>query len=257
MKLIGKVFITGQIETKTGLHVGGSKSALDIGGVDLNVIKTPDGIPFIPGSSIKGKLRSLLAKMEGSLAVSEKDLTEDDKIKRKANNKEIPIDTDFPYMLKIFGSSGDDPNNKGGKVTRLIVRDAFLDTKNFKFDRDNLDFDYTNVKWENTINRIKGTAEHPRQLERVPAGSFFTFEMVYDVYNDNKKMEHLEKIRTAMYVLEHDYIGGSGSRGYGQIVFNNIKFKERKIDNGKYSEKAEEFGFDFRATEKATTETTN
>lgn len=232
-KLIAKVFIKGRIVAETGLHIGGSKASLDIGGVDLNVIKTPHGAPFIPGSSLKGKLRSMLARTEGSIAVN----------KREAGQQELS-DENFPYILQIFGSSGDADGDKS-EVTRLVVRDAFLDTRHFnaKFkekERAELDFDFSYVKWENTINRRTGTAQHPRQLERVPAGAEFEFELVYDEYNDASNnyenedktllAKHQWAIETAMDLLRDDYLGGQGSRGYGQISFKNVTVVKRQID---------------------------
>ncbi|MEO1261920.1 MAG: type III-A CRISPR-associated RAMP protein Csm3 [Bacteroidota bacterium] len=240
MKLTGKLIIKGKINTETGLHIGGSKSSLDIGGVDLNVIKSPQGVPFIPGSSLKGKLRSLLAKTEGSTAVNARDA------------KGSKSDEDFPYLLQIFGSSGDDKDR--GEVTRLLVRDAKLNEDHFgsAFDKDKveMDFPYSDVKWENTINRKKGTAEHPRQLERVPAGAAFEFEMVYDLYEDaesrpylNKDKQpekigadniselnkHLKALETAMRLLQDDYLGGQGSRGYGKVKFSKISVEQKNI----------------------------
>ena len=216
-KLTAKIFITGRIVAETGLHIGGSKSSLDIGGVDLNIIKTPHGQPFIPGSSLKGKLRSMLARKEGSYAVEE----------------------DPTYMLQLFGSSGDQ-EEENSHVTRLIVRDALLDVAHFKNEFENkdadLDFPYSYVKWENTINRRSGTAQHPRQLERVPAGAEFDFELVYDVYtneegqSDSLPNTHQKAIETAMDLLQSDFIGGQGSRGYGKISFKNVTVNERPIN---------------------------
>lgn len=205
-KLTGKVIITGKILVKTGLHIGGSKSSLDIGGVDLNVIKTPKGLPIIPGSSLKGKLRTMLAKKEGSEDVKE----DSEKIKR------------------IFGDSGD--KNRSGQFTKLMVRDAYLDEKHFKenFLGIELDYEFSEVKWENTIDRKTGKAEHPRQIERVPAGAVFNFEMVYDVYNNDYK-EDIETIIESMHLLCDDYLGGHGSRGYGKILFRDVKFELRNI----------------------------
>jgi len=206
-KLTGKIIIQGQMITETGLHIGGSKSALDIGGIDLNVVKTAKKVPFIPGSSLKGKLRSLLAKIEGSL----------------------DIGRDSETIKTIFGDTTIDGH------TRLLVRDAFLDEAQFKediydeFGETDMEQDYSDVKWENTINRKTGTAEHPRQLERVPIGAIFNFEMIYDAYDDGKKEAHLTKIITAMRLLQNDYIGGNGSRGYGQIRFQQVTFTEKNI----------------------------
>lgn len=211
MNLTGKIFIEGKIKAVTGLHIGGSKAALDIGGIDLNVIKTSEGVPYIPGSSLKGKLRSLLAREYGSESVS----SDNDNIK------------------EIFGESPSKESD--GKITRLIVRDSFIDNdvkknmelKNGEFSE--LELDYTEGKWENTIDRKNGTAGNPRQIERVPAGAEFTFELVYNVY-DNKKDVHIKEIIKAMRLLEDDYIGGSGSRGYGKIKFEKVKFLEKTID---------------------------
>ena len=246
MKLTAKLIIKGNILAETGLHIGGSKSSLDIGGVDLNVIKTPQGVPFIPGSSLKGKLRSLLAKLEGSLAVSARDAGG------------AKSDEDFPYLLQLFGSSGDD-NSEKGEVTRLLVRNAVLDNDAFKkdFGEAEMELGFTDIKWENTIDRRKGTAQHPRQLERVPAGASFNFELVYDVYDDSKSSyldkkeeqetkassdevvsklgKHLWALETAMRLLQDDYLGGQGSRGYGKVKFSDVEVIKKDIaQNGAY-----------------------
>lgn len=208
MKLINKIVISGKIKLLTGLHIGGSKADLDIGGIDLNVIKTPNGIPFIPGSSLKGKLRSLLAKAEGSPSVDE--------------------DTD--EIKAIFGDTGDDKKREG--FTRLIVRDAELDTKSFdkRFEdyQEDMETPYTVAKYENRINRLTGTAEHPRQLERVPAGAYFDFEIILDEYEGDKEKNYLDKVKLAMAMLELDYLGGQGSRGYGKVQFVKEGTKDGK-----------------------------
>lgn len=211
-KLTAKIIIRGRIQAVTGLHIGGSKSSLDIGGVDLNIIKTPHGVPFIPGSSLKGKLRSMLARVEGSPEVQE----------------------DPEYILKLFGSSGD-AKEENAHITRLLVRDALLDQEHFKekFKDQDMDFEFSTIKWENRINRRTGTAEHPRQLERVPAGAEFHFELIYDVYadaEDSLLAKHQEAIDTALSLMEHDYLGGQGSRGYGKIKFIGMTIKKRAID---------------------------
>jgi CRISPR-associated protein Csm3 len=254
MQLKAKIFIKGTIITKTGLHIGGSKSSLDIGGVDLNVVKSPQGVPFIPGSSLKGKLRSLLAKLHGSVAVKKGD---EDKL----------ADEDFPYIMHLFGRSGDDRSDGAeAKVTRLLVRDAPLDTDHFEKEFEDkgaeLELGYTDIKWENRIDRKRGTALDPRQLERVPAGAEFKFELVYDLYDDAevelvdfKKEEpnwniakpsgwddkptlldmHIWAIRTAMQLLQDDYLGGQGSRGYGQIEFKVTDVVQKEINDKGYA----------------------
>ncbi len=213
MKLIGKIFITGKIKLETGLHIGGSKTALDIGGIDLNVIKTSEGVPFIPGSSLKGKMRTLLA----------------------IENNSYDVKDDPEFIKEIFGEAPS--QNSEGKITRLLVRDAFMDDdirkkiENREGEFSELEMEYTETKWENTIDRKSGTAQHPRQLERVPAGAIFNFEFVYNEFDDNKTNSHLQQIIKAMRLLEDDYIGGSGSRGYGKIKFQDVKFFKKDIKN--------------------------
>jgi CRISPR-associated protein Csm3 len=211
MKLTAKVFISGKIKAVTGLHIGGSKTALDIGGIDLNVIKTASGVPFIPGSSLKGKLRSILAREEGS-----------DDVKKA------------PLIQELFGAANDRTND--GTPSRLIVRDALLDKEDFENKKaDNtfshLDLEWTEGKWENRIDRKTGTAKDPRQLERVPAGARFDFELVYNVFDDDKHETHLAAIKKAMRILEDDYLGGQGSRGYGKIEFVDVTFEQKTISD--------------------------
>lgn len=209
MKLTGKIIIEGDIELITGLHIGGSSSVGDIGGIDNNVIKAVplksnyEGIPYIPGSSLKGKLRTLLAKEYGFMSVEE---------------DEEPVST-------IFGST------KTNEISRIIVSDAMLDTAVFTeiFNHEEMELQWTESKWENRIDRKKGSAKDPRQMERVPAGAVFHFSMIYDVYDDNKEDTHMGEIVKAFQLLEDDYLGGSGTRGYGRILFKNIKINQRTI----------------------------
>jgi CRISPR-associated protein Csm3 len=223
----GKVFITGKIIAKTGLHVGGSKTSLDIGGIPLNVIKTANGLPFIPGSSLKGKLRSILAREKGSTGIG--------------SEKYLPpnaiTDRQFPYIIELFGDANDKITDGTPLVVtpaRLIVRDAILDELHFRDNRSTLfseiedDF-YTESKWENTIKRMTGTAINPRQLERVPAGAKFDFEIIYNVYNDNNRDCHLNHLIKAMRILEDDYLGGQGSRGCGKICFADVTITTKTI----------------------------
>jgi CRISPR-associated protein Csm3 len=202
MKLIKKILLTGEIEVLTGLHIGGSSSSMNIGEMDLNVIKSPfNEQPIIPGSSLKGKLRSLLAKIEGA----------------------TDIEREPKDLKNIFGY------NKEQYITRLIVRDSFLKKESAQeLEQLEMENKYTESKWENTINRKKGTAEHPRQLERVPSGAIFEYEMILDVYDEAESQKHLELIKKAISLLEDDYLGGSGTRGYGKVKFHQ-KTEQTKL----------------------------
>jgi len=201
----GKVIITGEIQVVTGLHIGGNKSSLDIGGVDNAFIRTRKGRVFIPGSSLRGKIRSLLEKAEGVV---------------EANGEPSSSLND---VTKIFGIHKA-KNNEGTKPVTLIVRDAYL-SEGLK------DSDFLEVKTENVINRITGKAEHPRETERVSEGAKFSFEMIFNLNYDDIENEHLLKVLlNGMKLLEDDYLGGSGTRGYGKVKFTNLKLELRSKD---------------------------
>ncbi len=68
IKLLGYVKITGGIEALTGLHIGGTADSIDKGGIDNPVIKNPvTNEPYIPGSSLRGRIRALLEKKTGAV----------------------------------------------------------------------------------------------------------------------------------------------------------------------------------------------
>lgn len=198
MKLEKTKILSGVITLKTGLHIGGSKSTLNIGGLDSPVIKTAHDIPYIPGSSLKGKIRTLLGLKEGKISVED----------------------DTPLLKKMFGFQGDNYGHNG-EIARLIFRDAMLDEEHFKqhFADVEMDTKYTEGKWENTINRLEGKAKNGglRQIERVPAGVKFNFEIVINVFDCDSNLPIEDTIKEGIQLLENNYLGGSGTRGYGKV----------------------------------------
>ena len=178
-QLVKKIKINTTIELLTGLHIGGSSDNVEIGGIDNPVIKiaTKDNQPYIPGSSLKGKMRCLLEQIEGSTEVGNSD---------KVNN--------------LFGVTERKENGKvvrEGKPSKLIVRDAMLQEKSASELRacDNLDMPYTEGKWENVIDRVKGTAEHPRQTERIPTGVSFDVELIINVWDDDNAKDFITLLK--------------------------------------------------------------
>ena len=218
--LIAKLFIKGTITVETGLHIGGSKGALVVGEIDNNVIKTADGIPYIPGSSLKGKLRSLAEN--GT------------KLESGQRDKKSGICTDHKHPVGIVFGVGASykrgENEERNTPTRLIVRDAFIsDETTVAMEKkaepySKLGMDYTESKHENVIDRFTGGTVNGglREMERVPKGATFRFEMVYSIL-EKSDVGHLSVLTTAMKKLEDDYLGGSGTRGYGQVKFSDIK----------------------------------
>ena len=204
-KLVKKILVSTKLTVVTGLHIGGSKDSVEIGGIDNPVIKvaTRKNQPYIPGSSLKGKMRCLLEQVNGATAVGKSEIV---------NN--------------LFGYAS---NNQPSK---LIVRDAYLTADSVeKLVAASLDMPYTENKYENTIDRIKGKAEHPRQSERVPAGAEFDVEMVINVWDNDSADELKQLLRQGVALIENDYLGGSGSRGYGQVKFGELIFVELSADN--------------------------
>lgn len=218
---IGKVIIKGYIEGLTGLRIGGSSSGLKIGGVDNPVITDPEGKPYIPGSSLKGKLKSLLEKKEGV------------DVSRGMHSCSNEVEYQDCKICRIFGVLGGDKYGETSTLTRIYIRDAFIDEDSFTEDiKQNLSLEWTEIKAETAIDRKKGTAYHGslRQIERVPAGAKFKFEMIFNIFSEEDK-ELLKSLFIAMELLENDYLGGMGSRGYGQVEFKDIKiFWNKKGD---------------------------
>ena len=198
-KLIKKIVYTGTITLKTGLHIGGTNSALNIGGPDKFVVRNPiDNKPYIPGSSLKGKMRALIEIVHGCVLIDER--TRDVKASNNPNS----------ISGALFGVATTDKNNK---PSRLIVRDAELLNAD---DLGNTDLLYTESKTENSIDRVTASA-NPRTFERVPAGAQFKLNMVLNIFEGEDEEGLKKTLMQAIALLQDDYLGGHGSRGYGQV----------------------------------------
>ncbi len=207
-KLLGNVIFKGRIKTLTGLHVGGSKDAMEIGGVDSPVLRDPSTKhPYIPGSSLKGKMRMLLEFAEGKIKIS--------------SGKGEPCDCGKCMVCTIFGNAADDKKGNVFGPTRLTIRDAYPTKETIEmWEKIDSELLYTEYKGENTIDRLTSAA-NPRFFERVVPNSFFEFEMVYSIFDfpEINDIENIRYIYQALKLLEHSSIGGHGSRGYGKIEF--------------------------------------
>ena len=124
-------------------------------------------------------------------------------------------------------------DNTSNQPSKLIVRDAMLseDTKEALKSSENLDMPYTENKFENVIDRVMGVAEHPRQIERVPAGAVFNVQFIINIWDDDDEAKLKDLFKKGIRLLENDYLGGSGSRGYGQVKFGELKETELSDDN--------------------------
>ena len=200
MKIVKRVVVQYQINVKTGLHIGGSKESYGIGGIDSPVIKNPlTHQPIIPGSSIKGKIRMLLESVDN------------------VNNL---------LIKKAFGPLPKD-SKEDNPLTRVIFRDLEL-TKESKEELETKlgrGF-FTEIKAENQIDKTTGKAQSPRFLERVPAGAIFEGEFIVQYLDEDKDGELETLIRRGFGYLENNFLGGSGSRGYGKVEYKEISRQE-------------------------------
>ena len=222
MKLTNIIEIKAKLELQTGLHIGAGDSEMHIGGIDNSVIKHPiTQSPYIPGSSLKGKIRTLLEWRSG--AVQSTPLT----LKEVSKNPE-----EVKNILRLFGISGDTKNSEQEVaeigVSRLAFWDCALDEEWEKATRNDNQL-LTEAKNENTIDRITSTAGNPRQTERVPAGAKFDFKLMLRQFEGDKP-ELLALVLKGLKLLEMDSLGGSGSRGYGKV-----KFVELTVDGKLHS----------------------
>src|SRR5437667_10868850 len=224
---LGKLVLEGEIHCQTGLHIGAGKGSLEIGGADNPVVKDAFGLPYIPGSSLRGRLRSLLENALGLTTPAELVYLS------KRRGQEVRIhQSDRPddEICLLFGRNpgrvervqGEPLESTAASPARLAVYDAPLDPDSITPQmRENLDDEITEVKSENAIDRITSQA-NPRTLERVPAGARFHFRMILDLLCDEDR-ELVPRVIEALRLLEDDSLGGCGSRGRGRVRFSGLK----------------------------------
>lgn len=192
--MFGKILISGEIELLTGMHIGTGGEFAAIGAIDSPVVR--DVIttkPIIPGSTLKGKLRSILAK----------------EFSRKNANK---ADDDCEEIKRLFGDKN--------RPSRIIFTDMTIKNAD-ELEKINI-YTPTEVKFENTINRLTGVA-NPRQIERVIRGCIFGMEIIYNIDEEEEIEEDLKMLVEGFKLLKYDYLGGHGSRGYGKVKLNKLR----------------------------------
>jgi CRISPR-associated protein Csm3 len=227
LKLIGKLILEGELHCETGLHIGAGKGSLEIGGSDNPVVKDAHGHPYIPGSSLRGKIRSLLEQFSGAAVPSELVYLS----RRKGQEVRIhQSDRPDDDICLLFGRNagrmervtGEAVDSHNASPARLAVFDAPLEMESITVSmRENLDDELTEVKSENAIDRITSQA-NPRTLERVPAGARFRVRFIMDVLCEEDAPLFGQLVQ-GLRLLEDDTLGGGGSRGSGRVKFANLK----------------------------------
>ncbi len=238
-KLVGKIALEGTMECLSGLHIGASKENLEIGALDSPVVRDPiTSEPYVPGSSLKGKLRALLEKAhpnlwpnrDGGSGISRHECNDWKPGKNK--NKNYDAEFDYPGALhcpvcRLFGSTA--PGDGQNFPARLKVRDMRLTPESRKqLEAIDTGLLFTEWKFENGIDRVTSAA-NPRNLERVPRGTQFDFSLVYDVEDLETVTEDLRNLQLALALLQDDALGGHGSRGYGHVRFQFTKIEARTV----------------------------
>ncbi len=226
LRLNKKVVIEIEIKILTGLHIGGTNSDMNIGGIDNSIIRHPvTRLPYIPGSSLKGKMRSLIELSNGTLG--------------RGMSRDIqtgPTQDASTLSAQLFGYTQHREYDNAGKPindldkykhktqqpSRLIVRDMFLS------DTVDQERDLVEIKTETVIDRITSAAM-PRQMERIAAGTSFTGSMVLNIFEEEVDQENvlLDTVFQALRLVQDDYLGGAGSRGSGHVKFAITNIEER------------------------------
>lgn len=222
--LIKKIIIKAQLEALSGLHIGGSNMGMAIGGADAVVVRNPiTQEPYIPGSSLKGKMRSLSERLYGKTSY----------MQEKIPNGPFKDDPNH-IICKLYGTALGNENNI---PSRILVRDAHLvpDSEKALGESQHTDMLYTEVKTEVVIDRVTAVADL-RQLERVPAGAKFEVEIALNVYEGDDEQALMNHVAVGLRLLEDDYIGGKGSRGSGQVRFDrdtiDLNYKDISVYEG-------------------------
>lgn len=210
-QLLGKILIQAELTVETGLHIGGSNDYAPIGAVDSVFVRDPfTRQPIIPGSSVKGKMRTLLAKARNGARM----------VQSPAEDEEV--------VRRLFGAAGENRV----LLSRLQFSDLFINKKaERKFSNLETDTYMGEVKFENTIGRGSGTAM-PRQIERVPRGMTFDFRLVYNIESEEELKEDMEVLVQGFRLLQLDYLGGHGSRGYGRVKISDFFIERIDLNTG-------------------------
>ncbi|WP_010501820.1 type III-A CRISPR-associated RAMP protein Csm3 [Paenibacillus elgii] len=213
MRLEKHIIIRGVIHCLSGLRIGGAKEQLEIGGVENNIIRHPlTKQPYIPGSSLKGKMRSLLEYKHSEAG-------------------KIPCQCNKCKVCKYFGALN------AQAPTRVLVRDAALTEMSQKLLQAALfesGIHFAEIKMENVIDRNTGKANLPRAMERVPAGTEFDFEISIRKFKLDDEEDIVNTVFEGMKLLQQDYLGSSGGRGYGQVEFRNVTIDDQLVESFKH-----------------------
>jgi CRISPR-associated protein Csm3 len=227
--LNSKIAISGEIQARTGLHIGGGDVGLAIGGADKLVVRTPyNDAPYIPGSSLKGKMRSILERAGYAEGFTVKP-SKNDKVETEWQADPCQCGKKQCRVCMVFGVPAEvRATDTVSRTSRLIVRDAHLlngeEIENWRY----LSMHFTEVKTEVAIDRLTSQA-NPRNFERVPAGARFGLDLILNIHEGDEEKRLLQFIFDGLELLASDYLGGQGTRGYGAVAISVSSVKKLDI----------------------------
>jgi CRISPR-associated protein Csm3 len=221
-KLARKIFIEGSVTALSGLHIGGSDSGLGLGGADQLVVRGANGQPYLPGSTLKGRLRSLLERATGRV--------------RLHGGQALPCSCGNCDICRVMGRNAEEADRGGPCAARLLVRDGALLNAEEVLRARTAELPYTEVKTEIAVDRITSRAS-PRHVERVPAGARFALRLTLTVNEGDDEAAFLRLLFEGLLLLQDDSLGGHGSRGYGEVAIEIQRVTAR--DRAAYESGAE------------------
>jgi CRISPR-associated protein Csm3 len=224
MKIKKHAEVRGTITALTGLKIGGTKETAGVGETDNPIIRHPiTRLPYIPGSSLKGKLRSLLEL----------------KHSHRTQSTGSPCDCTECEICALFGSAIRRNREAESKLqglgpSRLIFRDAPLNLTS-RDELKELPGAFVEVKSEIAMDRKTGGTKTGslRQQERVPEGTSFDFDLTLRLFDEdfsrNRAEKYLDLLAEGFEMLEKDYLGGCGTRGYGRVQISSDEENPRAM----------------------------
>lgn len=223
-QLIKHIPVNGIYKAVTGLRIGAGGGGLEIGGLDNPIVRHPvTKEPYVPGSSLKGKMRSLL-EVSGFVVGNRPK-------PRPEENASLPAcGCGQCAVCWLFGCGNP---KEASEPTRFLFRDSYVLAEDMARLRELLEdgIFYSEVKAEVVMSRRTGKVGGggPRPVDRIAAGTRLRFEMSVRVLDGDNEEEMQQALLTAIRLLEQEGIGGSVSRGYGKVQFLELSWGDKDI----------------------------
>ncbi|MBV9688661.1 MAG: CRISPR-associated RAMP protein [Ktedonobacteraceae bacterium] len=243
-QLRNRYVFDGKLGMTTGLHIGGGKVTLSY--TDSPVVQTPEGLPFIPGSSFKGTLRSTIEKIVASLpadlglhscGLPAEEMPPELESCPTAHQKEIAdarskdskalekVRKDLCQTCQLFGSPF--------AASRITVNDLYL----------------INDEWSGTTQIRDGVAID-RDSETAKSGAKYDFEVVPSttvfrlhlvIENATEQDLQLISIGLSEFVSGFSGVGGFRSRGLGACILKDLQIRYMELTDAERKQRLQRY----------------